>query len=134
MTALLLAALIATPQTYDVSLVKCHDADTCTFNFHLGMGVVLDSQSVRLCSINAPEVRGVEKERGIKSRDILMSWLTAAKKIVVQIPQKTRCDIGLCDKKDKYGRWLGYIIADGININDRLVFTGYAEQYHITCD
>jgi endonuclease YncB( thermonuclease family) len=126
---------------YYATFHSCYDGDTCYFDFHLGAGVglgvslgaVLPKQGVRLCDIDAPEIRGgtaASKAAARKARDALASWLKAAKDIQVEIPQKNNCDYTLhvnCDKTEKYGRWLGYIWADGVNLNKKLLENGLVE-------
>ena len=131
MAALLLAAmLIAAPEAekdnarrYEVGVVGCYDGDTCTVDFqfseHMGLGmmagVVLTGQKIRLCDIDAPEMRGStltpeDRSRAKLVRDRLLQWLKGAKRVWVEIPQKSGCDpksFTNCDRKDKYGRWLG---------------------------
>lgn len=138
MTALLLLLLTtATPREYTATLVQCYDGDTCYFNFHVGLGLVLANQPVRFCDINTPEVRPLAtREAGLKSRDALRAWLKAAKEIVVRIPQKDKCSTALnddCDKKEKYGRWLGYVIADGAVLNERLIAESLATKF-MSCE
>lgn len=63
------------------------------------------------------ELRGDEREAGIRSRD----WLRArigGKQVLLRT---------LKDKKGKFGRYLGEIWLDGANINDALVEEGLAE-------
>jgi len=140
MKALILMTIMlaTTPlKTYDVSLVYCYDGDTCNLNFHLGFGAVLVDQGVRLCDIDTPEMRYAEqKPAAIAARDALVSWMKAAKKLEIQVPQKSNCLAGageLCDKTGKYGRWLVYIIADGVNLNQKLVKEGFAAEYGLKC-
>ena len=123
---------------YYATYHSCYDGDTCYFDFHVGAGVglgvslgaVLPKQGVRLCDIDAPEIRGGTAETKIAAkavRDMISSWLSDAKSIEVEIPQKSRCDHTLhvnCDKTEKYGRWLGYIWADGVNLNEKLLEKG----------
>lgn len=125
---------------YHATFHSCYDGDTCYFDFHIGAGVglgvslgaVLPRQGVRLCDINTPEIRGgtLETKRLAKlSRDRMSEWLSKAKSIQVEIPQKNNCDHTLhvnCDKTEKYGRWLGYIWADGVNLNEKLLTEGLA--------
>jgi micrococcal nuclease len=75
-----------------------------------------------LYRINAPEVRGLERERGLASRDFLRA-LIEGKEVFLQTVR---------DQKGKYGRYLADIWleqADGswLNVNDYLVTHGHAE-------
>jgi len=73
----------------------------------------------RLVEINAPEMKGIEKERGIKSRDYL-SNLILNKIVTVE-----------CGAYEKYGRLLVTIYHNGININKDLVKNGFAKNYFV---
>lgn len=136
-TLLLLAALLAGPteyKEYDVTLIKCYDGDTCTFDFNLGMNVVLKDQQVRLCDIDTPEIRPyATREAAKESRARLLSLMKNAKVLKVQVPQKDNCEPGLCDKRGKYGRVLVKIYADKVLVNEVLVIEGLAKRY-IECD
>lgn len=142
--AVFLTQVPANTKVYDASLLRCYDGDTCDFDFHLktiatlGFNIRLDvvntlkNQSVRLCDINAPEIRALDtKVAGIASRDRLISLIKSAKLLQVAVVQKPKCTIseGTCDVNEKYGRWLVYLIADGINVNNKLIEDGFAIKY-----
>ena len=61
--------------TYKAIVKKIYDADTITVDIDLGFGIWMNNQSIRLYGINAPEVKGEEREDGLVSRDILRKWL-----------------------------------------------------------
>jgi endonuclease YncB( thermonuclease family) len=134
---LLLAVLAqAQPRPYPAALVDCYDADTCRLDIHLGLGLVMTDQPVRLCDIDAPEMRVLEqKAAAIVARDWLLGQLRATPTIEVQVSQKRTCvaSRGVCDQRDKYGRWLVYLVAGGVNLNRRLVELGYAKPYVEEC-
>jgi len=124
--SLLFARYHATPKS-------CYDGDTCTMDLHLGLGVTLTSASIRLCDIDTPELRGPEKERAQAARKRVIELTMVADRVEVWVPQKMRCGPSKCDKSDKYGRILGWIIADGIEVNRLLVKEGLAEPYMEQC-
>lgn len=108
--------------TYRAVVVSVYDGDTCTVDIDLGLGIWAKSEKIRLCRINAPEVRGDERQQGLKSRDRLRE-LIDGKPIIVET---------IKDKKGKYGRYLGEIWMESdegnpVNINDLLVSEGLAE-------
>lgn len=135
MTMLLLALLgAANAHAYPAVFLGCHDGDTCTFDLvledatqELGMSLVrtsrtvLQRQTARLCGLDAPELGTPD---GAKARDALASWLQGAKAVELRVPQQAGHDA-----KDKYGRWLGWVVADGQNMNDRLLQEGLAVPY-----
>ena len=104
---------------YSAKVVKVYDGDTITIDIDLGFGIVMKNQKVRLYGINTPEIRGDEREQGLISRDYLRDKILD-KEIIIQTVK---------DKTGKYGRWLGIIYIDNININELLITEGYAEEY-----
>ena len=103
---------------YNAEVIKVYDGDTITCNIDLGFGVFLKKQSIRLYGINTPEVRGNEKAEGIKSRDYLRELIF--NKVI-------RLETIKSSKKGKYGRWLGIIYLNDVNINKKLVDEKYAK-------
>ena len=105
--------------------MSVYDGDTIRVDIDLGLKTWIKNESIRLNRINAPEVRGSEKIKGLKSRDFLRK-LISKKTIIIQT---------IKDRKGKYGRYLGeiWLEKDGkyINVNDHLVKKGYAiyKQY-----
>lgn len=107
--------------TYKAFVSSVYDGDTCTVDVDLGFHTWIKSESVRLSRINAPELKGNERDAGLISRDFLRS-LILKKEIILKT---------LKDQKEKYGRYLGEIwIADEsgkmINVNDLMVSSGNA--------
>lgn len=105
------------PYVYErVAVTKVHDGDTCTVSIDVGFGIVFRDQIIRLARINAPELA---TPQGPPSRDALSSMILGA-----TVTMKT-----IRDKKEKFGRYLGEIWLDGININDQMVSFGFAVPY-----
>jgi len=107
---------------YKATVTEVYDGDTCTVDIDLGLHVWTRGEKIRLNRINAPEVRGSEKEKGILSRDFLRNKILG-KEILLET---------IKDKDEKYGRYLGEIILldssnNEINVNDLLVKEGFAE-------
>ncbi|HES59178.1 MAG: thermonuclease family protein [Calditrichaceae bacterium] len=107
---------------YKASVQSVYDGDTITVDIDLGLSTWIKGENIRLHRINTPELRGGEREEGLKSRDYLRS-LIDGKEIWIQT---------IKDKKGKYGRYLGEIwIKDNqdrwTNVNDTLVEKGFAE-------
>ena len=50
---------------------EVYDGDTITVDIDLGFYIHIHNQKFRLLYINAPEVRGSEREKGLISRDAL---------------------------------------------------------------
>ena len=107
---------------YKAEVQSVYDGDAITVDIDLGLSTWVRGEKIRLHRINAPELRGDEREVGLISRDYLRS-LIDKKEIWLQT---------IKDKKGKYGRYLGEIwIEDSqnkwIKINDLLVEKGFAE-------
>ena len=81
--------------------------------------MILRNQKIRLLGINTPEIRGKQREAGLKSRDALRQRI-GSKWIIIKTQQ---------DKKGKYGRWLGTLFLESENINEWLLKEGFAEVY-----
>tara|TARA_Y100001970_G_scaffold251455_1_gene324342 strand:- start:48282 stop:48608 length:327 start_codon:yes stop_codon:yes gene_type:complete len=104
---------------YRAFVRKVYDGDTVTVDIDLGFDVILKAQKIRLLRINAPEVRGEQREFGLKSRDALRQKI--GNKWIRLKTEK--------DKKGKFGRWLGEIWFNDECVNDWLLREGFAEVY-----
>jgi len=116
--------------TYKAKVIKAYDADTVTLEIDLGLDT-FRKESVRLGRIDAPELRGEEREAGLVARDALREKILD-KEVLIRTTK---------DKTGKYGRYIVEIFlhyeiitetegeAGWININDWLVENKYAE-YH----
>lgn len=113
------------PHWYQVRLRGITDADTITCDIVLGLGVVIEQQKLRLWGIDAWEIRGEERPRGLAARDFVAALLIendSPRPILL----RTRDD-----RRGKYGRWLAEIfvkVDEGwINLSVELVENGHAE-------
>lgn len=109
--------------TYNAEVISVYDGDTIRVNIDLGFGIQNFGEagkglSLRLYGIDAPEVRGSQKESGKETRDFLRS-LILGKKVTLQT---------IKDTKGKYGRYLAIIYIDELqtSVNDYLVQLGLA--------
>jgi len=98
----------ATP-THLWRVVGVHDGDTITC-----LDENNQQQKVRLASIDAPEVG---QEYGRASREALAA-MVFGKTIAV-------ADEG----RDQYGRWIGSVSVDGVDVNRQMIATGNAWHY-----
>lgn len=106
---------------YLAVVTSVYDGDTCTVDIDLGLHAWIRDEKLRLHRINAPELRGSEREAGLASRDFLSSRIDGREIMIKTIK----------DKKGKYGRYLAEIwLRDEhqtwININDLMVASGHA--------
>ena len=102
--------------SYSAIITDIYDGDTVTCNIDVGFGIVLHKRKIRLLGIDTPEVRGEEREEGLKARDWLRE-LVLGKEIILYTVK---------DRTGKYGRLLGIIYYNDENINKKLVDAGYA--------
>lgn len=106
---------------YKAIVVEVYDGDTCTVDIDLGLHTWIKGEKIRLVRINAPELKGNDRTKGLKSRDYLRS-LILDKEVFIET---------IKDKKEKYGRYLGEIWLKEsenkfININDLMVKDKFA--------
>ncbi len=110
-----------TVNVYKGSVTNVYDADTITLDLRLGFGIVLQNFKVRLARIDAPEIRGEEREKGIISRDALRGLLSNRDVEVLFI------------EKGKYGRYICEIMVEHhdqfINVSDWLLDKNLADVY-----
>ena len=118
---LLIILLVATPliaRQYPIGkVVKVIDADTVDVVIDLGFGITIEER-LRLYRIDAWEIRGEQRPRGIEAKEFLIMKLTEAETIHIDVPEKER---------GKYGRVLATVYADGVDLNALLVSEGHAE-------
>ncbi|MFD0863606.1 thermonuclease family protein [Sungkyunkwania multivorans] len=103
---------------YKAKVIDVYDGDTITAVVDLGF-LHYQEMKLRLYGIDTPELRGEQREEGLKVRDILREMILD--KEVELFTYK--------DKQGKYGRYLATVVIEGLNINDWLVAQGHAEIY-----
>ena len=118
---------------YKAFVTGVYDGDTITVDIDLGFWTTIRKQKIRLHGINAPEIRGENREKGIQSKKWLESMILG-KSIILE---------SIKDKSEKYGRLLGIIhletksinegieTVDYLNINKKMIESGLAESYLI---
>ena len=111
------------PYSYRVkSIVKIIDGDTFDCIMDLGFDVLLEAR-VRMYGIDTPESRTrdlEEKKFGLLAKDWLGNHLND------DIIISTELD----NEKGKFGRVLGTVWAEGININSKMIDEHMAVRYH----
>jgi len=101
---------------YSAKVIDVYDGDTVRADIDLGLKTWIRNEKLRLSRINAPELRGEEREAGLRARDFLREQILNQDVIISTIR----------DKKGKYGRYIAEIwrkSAGGefTNVNDLLV-------------
>lgn len=84
---------------YNATVTDVYDGDTITVDIDLGFRSHLKKVKLRLFGIDAPEMRGEERPKGIVTRDWLRSQI---------LGQQIRVHT-YKDSTGKYGRWLADI-------------------------
>ncbi len=104
------AAPPGTPaNTHQWKVVAVYDGDTVTC-----IDENNQQQKIRLAEIDAPEAK---QDFGQVSRQALASMVFGKTITVVD------------DGKDRYGRWIGHLYADGVDVNRQMVASGMAWHY-----
>ena len=110
---------------YKCKLVRVIDGDTVDIDIDLGFGVWLRKQRIRMYGIDTPESRTrnlEEKKRGLISKAFLKDKIKLAKKLTIKTHKGS--------ETGKFGRILGEVFADGVNLNLKMCNEGYAVQYY----
>ena len=105
--------------TYQAKVLSVYDGDTITIKIDLGFKITQEMK-IRLEGVNAPELRGEQRELGLIARDYLRNLINK-KDIIINTVK---------DEKGKYGRYLGTIMLGDVNINKHLINKGIANRYN----
>lgn len=123
---------------YSATVLRVVDGDTLHVDIDLGFRFRFET-IIRLYGINAPEMktRRVAPE-GVAARQFVIDWLVA-NATDVMVPATPIHIHGMWpvmlqtrkDRQEKYGRYLGIVVANGSNLNDAMVATGHAVPYMV---
>ena len=105
--------------TYKAKLDRVVDGDTIDAHINLGFDITIHKR-IRLAGIDTPESRTrdlEEKARGLASKDRLVELLGEGSFILESK------EVG------KYGRELGTLHVEDVNVNETLVEEGFAVEY-----
>ena len=107
---------------YSAEIIKHVDGDSIWMRVDCGFKMHFED-NFRLLGINAPEVRGEEKEEGIKSAEALAELLPLGTSVRIETT-----------KPGKYGRWLCTIFLsreneEELNVNQYMLDEGFAKEY-----
>ena len=109
---------------YNCTVTRVVDCDTIDVILDLGFSI-LHKCRVRLYGIDTPESRTRDKDekvRGKLAAKYLENAINNGSKIVLRSKLK--------DSKGKYGRVLGEVVVDDININVSMIENYMAVAYH----
>lgn len=111
---------------YKATITRIYDSDTIYADIDVGFGIFNrgsngKGESIRLAFINAPEIRGNEREEGLKSKVWLESKLPIGQEVILHTVKWS----------GKYGRYIAEVFipdenGEYIKINDELVKQGFA--------
>ena len=111
---LILFSIIFPYSTYSslpTTMIKsCYDGDTCT---------TTDGEKIRLACIDTPELKG-KKANPVKAKE--------AKDFLNNLLAKKKVSINRITT-DKYGRTVGELFKDDINVQELIVNKGYGRIY-----
>jgi len=108
---------------YACKVERVVDGDTIDVVLDLGFDILYKSR-VRLYGIDTPESRTRnkdEKARGEMAAAFLENAINNGKQVVIQTKLK--------DSRGKFGRVLGDVVVDGININQSMIDNYHAVAY-----
>jgi len=109
---------------YACTVDRVVDGDTIDVILDLGFGVVLTDERVRIMGIDTPESRTRDKDekvRGKLASAFLREAIDNGSKVVIETKLK--------DSKGKFGRVLGNVVVDGININLEMIHNHLGVAY-----
>jgi micrococcal nuclease len=105
------------------NVIKVVDGDTIDVDIDLGFNISY-TQRVRLAGIDTPESRTkdlYEKKLGMESKEWLKNALSHAKTIIIKTEKP--------DSTEKFGRILGWLYVNDVNLNKAMIDQGYAWEY-----
>ena len=105
---------------YAAKITSVYDGDTFTATIKLGFNCLIENAKIRLYGVDTPEVRGTEKEEGVKVRGIVSDLILDQDVIL------------LYEGKGKYGRFLCRVTSNRIkggDLSSFLLVNGYAKPY-----
>jgi len=108
---------------YPAHVTRVVDGDTVILKVALGFNIVLESVWIRMIGINAPEKRGRSRTAG-KAASAFLTGLVGDKDIIICILTTRKGK----QRKGKYGRWLGRLYLNGLDINQRMIDAGHAVE------
>ena len=111
------------PFVYNAKIKRVVDGDTVDVDIDLGFGIWFRNQRIRLMGVDTPEKRTrdlEEKKFGLLATGIVEGFCPVGKDVLLET---------FLDDKGKFGRILGNIVVDGVNINEYLIENHYAVAY-----
>ena len=118
---------------YRVKLLKVVDGDTVDVDVDLGFNVWLRKQRIRLHGIDTPESRTRNKEEkrfGVRAKQHLSHMIATEIEHGPLVGADTKKQILLQSLgRGKFGRILGVLFVDGVNVNEKMIEDHHAVAY-----
>tara|TARA_R110001606_G_scaffold216437_2_gene364370 strand:+ start:63 stop:485 length:423 start_codon:yes stop_codon:yes gene_type:complete len=108
---------------YSCTVNRVVDGDTIDVILDLGFDILYRSR-VRLYGIDTPESRTRDKDEKVRGK-----LASAFLKEAVDNGSKVIIETKLKDSKGKFGRVLGNVMVDGVNINQKMIDNYLAVAY-----
>lgn len=101
---------------YRATILRVVDGDTVHAEIDLGLDVSTRI-TLRLAGLDAPEASSPE---GIAATAWLAEHAPVGSRLIVRTTK---------DHREKFGRYLGTLIADGVELNAAMIAAGHASPY-----
>lgn len=105
---------------YKATIESVYDGDSITVEFDYGRNHYEKHVKVRLLKINAPELRGIERENGLRIRDIVRELLPVGTRVWLNT---------YLDRDGKHGRLLAIVFVGEMNVNQWLLDHNFVDPY-----
>jgi len=108
---------------YNCEVLRTVDGDTVDVRLDLGFKIYHKAR-VRLYGIDTPESRTRDKDekaRGLLAKNHILQALEDGESVVIETKLK--------DSRGKFGRVLGVLVIDGVDINQQLIDSYLAVAY-----
>ena len=102
--------------TYRAIVRKIVDGDTIDCDVDMGFRAWRMNERFRLAGINAPEMRGPERDAGKASKAFVESLIKPGAEIIIETDKDP----------DNFGRWIATVYINEKSLNDALVENGHA--------
>jgi micrococcal nuclease len=102
--------------TYRAIVRRIVDGDTIDCDVDMGFRAWRMNERFRLAGINAPEVRGPERDAGKAAKAFVESRIQPGDEITIETAKDP----------DNFGRWIATVFVNGQSLNDALVIEGHA--------
>ena len=119
---------------YGCRVVRIVDGDTVDVDVVLGVDVWMRNQRIRLHGIDTPESRTRDKEEkrfGIRAKQHLSHMIATEIEHGPLVGSDIKKQISLQSLgRGKFGRILGVLFVDGVNVNEKMIEDHHAVAYH----